>query len=214
LRLRVDAPCEFLAGQFMLFDVPEGVGRRAYSMSNAPDGSAELEFIVKRKPGGLASDFLFERLSQGDVLSLEGPYGHAYLRKDTERAIVGVADGSGLGPVWSVIQAALRDGCKRSVHLFFGVNEAADLFYATEFAELAQRYPHLRVERILMRAGADDPQDCSVGMACDIALRRLGDLNDCDLYMAGPPAMIDAALKDTVMAGKAAAERVFFDRFY
>ena len=48
----------------------------------------------------------------------------------------------------------------------------------------------------------------------NFALRRLGDLNDCDLYMAGPPAMIDAALKDTVMAGKAAAERVFFDRFY
>lgn len=212
LRLRVAEACPFLAGQFMLFELP--AGRRAYSMSNPPGAGATLEFIVKRKPEGRGSDYLFESLAVGNDLTLEGPYGHAHLRADSGRPIVGIAGGSGLGPVWSVVQAALQCADERPVHLFFGVNEAADLFHDDEFRALAQRHPRLRVERVLLRAGAGDPAACRVGTVSQVALQQLDDLTGCDVYMAGPPAMIDAALRDTVLAGKAAADRVFFDRFY
>ena len=212
LSLQVDAPCDFLAGQFMMFQLP-GVGRRAYSMSNRPDGSGRLDFIVKAKPGGCATALLFSGLAEGDALMLEGPYGHAHWRDSGERTVVGLAGGSGLGPVWSVLQAALHSGTRQPVHLFFGVNEADDLFLTEEFKALAAHFPQLQVQRVLMRAGASDPADCVIGTLSEVALRCLGDLNKCDVYMAGPPAMIDAALKDTVMVGRACADRVYFDRF-
>lgn len=212
LRLRVAEACPFLAGQFMLFKLP--AGRRAYSISNPPDAGATLEFVVKRKLAGRGSDYLFDSLAVGDDLTLEGPYGHAHLRADSERPIVGIAGGSGLGPVWSVVQAALQCADERPVHLFFGVNEAADLFYDDEFRALALRHPRLRVERVLLRAGVGDPAECRIGTVSQVAIQQLDDLTGCDVYMAGPSAMIDAALRDTVLVGKAAADRVFFDRFY
>lgn len=202
----------FLAGQFMLFELGEGIGRRAYSMANVPDATGRLEFVIKAKPGGRASPPLFA-LQPEATLEIAGPYGQAYLRPDSTRPIVAIAGGSGLGPMWSIVQAALAQDPDRPAHLFFGVNEAADLFYADEFAQLARHCAALRVRRVVLRASPADPPDCAVGAVSDVALRELGDLNRFDVYMAGPPAMIDAALKDTVLAGRAAADRVFFDRF-
>jgi toluene monooxygenase electron transfer component len=203
---------EFLAGQFMLFELGAGIGRRAYSMANVADDSGQLEFVIKAKPGGRASPVLFA-LEAGQTLEIEGPYGQAYLRPDSVRPLVAIAGGSGLGPMWSVVRAALAQGPARPVHLFFGVNEGADLFFADEFAGLEEHYTSLRVQRVVLRANPAYPADCRIGTVSDVALRELGDLNGCDVYMAGPPAMIDAALKDTVLAGRAAADRVFFDRF-
>jgi toluene monooxygenase electron transfer component len=37
---------EFLPGQFMVFDLGSRIGRRAYSMSNLPEGRGRLEMIV------------------------------------------------------------------------------------------------------------------------------------------------------------------------
>ena len=105
----------FLPGQFMLVDLNAGCGLRAYSMANQSDGAGRLEFIVKRKPGGQASEVIFVTLTRGDRVNLEGPFGRAWLREDSERSIVLLAGGSGLAPIWSIARAALLRDPRRRV---------------------------------------------------------------------------------------------------
>jgi len=216
LTLRIDyahfETQEFLAGQFMIFELGAGIGRRAYSMVNIPNGSGCMEFVMKAKPGGSASAVLFA-LRVGVKIQIEGPYGQAYFRADSNRPLVAIAGGSGLGPMLSIVQAALALKADAIVQLFFGVNEADDLFFTEEISDLKQRYGSLRVHRVLLSPKPSDPPDCEGGNVGDAALRVVGSLRDYDVYMAGPPAMIDAVLKDTVLAGHALIDRVFFDRF-
>ena len=204
---------DFLPGQFMLFTLNSGIGRRAYSMANLPDGTGRLEFIVKRKPGGLASTFIFNDLKAGDRLDLEGPYGRAWLRDDSARDIVLLAGGSGLAPVWSIAMGALQRSPQRRLRLYFGVNRGVDLFWSTQIEQACRAHPGLDVHVVLMQTSPQDPADCRQGAVADVMGRDIGDLHFCDLYMAGPPGLIDHVMRELVATGRAQADRVFFDRF-
>ena len=57
--LDVDQPVDFAAGQFALLTVPGIVGARAYSMVNFDRRAERLSFVVKKKPGGRVSEWLF-----------------------------------------------------------------------------------------------------------------------------------------------------------
>ena len=204
---RSERPVPFLPGQFVLLQVPGGQ-RRAYSMANtAPE---TLAFIVKEKPGGHASRYLFEALAVGDRLSLEGPYGRAYLRTPPEREIVCIAGGSGLAPMLSVVEGALALPDTPPVRLFFGANSAGELFIVDEMEALAAAHERLTLT-IAVRDGAPG---CATGLVGDVALAAMEALDECDLYMAGPPGLIDALLRPAMRSGRVAPGRIFFDRFY
>ena len=200
-------PVPFLPGQFVLLQVPGGE-RRAFSMANTEVET--LAFVVKEKPGGHASRFLFEELATGDTVSLEGPYGRAYLRTPPEREIICVAGGSGLAPMLSVARAAIADPDTPAVRLFFGVNSAEELFMADEMQALAAEHDRLSLT-LVVRDGAPG---AATGLVGDVALAAMEELAECDFYMAGPPGLIDAILRPVMRSGKVRPERIFFDRFY
>ncbi|MDE0048522.1 MAG: 2Fe-2S iron-sulfur cluster binding domain-containing protein [Rhodospirillales bacterium] len=200
-------PVPFLPGQFVLLQVPGGE-RRAFSMANTE--AETLAFIVKEKPGGHASRYLFEELAAGDTVNLEGPYGRAYLRTPPEREIVCVAGGSGLAPMLSVVRAAIAEPDAPPVRLFFGVNSADELFMADEMRALAARHDRLS----LTLAVRDGAPGAATGLVGDVALAAMEGLAECDFYMAGPPGLIDAILRPVMRSGKVRPERIFFDRFY
>ena len=200
-------PVPFLPGQFVLLQVPGGQ-RRAFSMANTE--AETLAFIVKEKPGGHASRYLFEELATGDTVHLEGPYGRAYLRTPPEREIVCVAGGSGLAPMLSVARAAIAEPNAPPVRLFFGVNSADELFMADEMQALAVEHDRLS----LTLAVRDGAPRAATGLVGDVALAAMEELAECDFYMAGPPGLIDAILRPVMKSGKVRPERIFFDRFY
>lgn len=213
LTLQTEQGVAFLPGQFMLFALPAGIGRRAYSMCSLPDAAGRMDFLIKRKRAGLAGRFLFEELKPGDVLALEGPYGRAWLREDSSRDIVLLAGGSGLAPVWSIAQAALTRSPQRRLRLYFGVNHADDVFWLPEIEQASRVHANLDASLVLVQASPQDPSGCRHGMVGEVMSRDVTDLSSCDLYMAGPPGLIDSVMRGLVAAGRVQADRVFFDRF-
>ena len=213
LVLQAETGAAFQPGQFMLFSLHGGVGRRAYSMSNLADGTGRLEFIVKRKPDGRASAVLFDELKVGDWLELDGPYGRAHLREESEREIVLLAGGSGLAPVWSIAQGALKRSPRARIRLYFGVNRGEDLFWLEQIERTRLAHPGLEVQVVVMHASPHDPPGVRQGAVSDVMSRDVDDLAACDLYMAGPPGLVDHVLRDIVAGKRAQADRVFFDRF-
>jgi NAD(P)H-flavin reductase/ferredoxin len=200
------ADLPYLAGQFVMVTFPDGT-RRAYSMSRPYRAGEPLEFVVRSLPGGAATGFIFDKLQTGDTVMVEGPYGRAYLQSALDRPIVGVAGGSGLGPVLAVAEQALREAPDRSVSLYFGSRLTKDLFFIDRLRELQS---HAAVHIVVQ----DDPdRDHVAGLVGDVVNQHFDDLTTSDVYMCGPKGMIDACLASLVRTGKASADRVFFDRF-
>lgn len=198
-----------LPGQFVLVDLPE-IGRRAYSIANSEPSARRIDLIIKIKPEGATSEFLARQILIGETVAVYGPLGRAYLREDSDRPVVCIAGGSGLGPMWSIAQAAAHDD-NRAVHLYFGVNTPDDCCFTDEFAALSASFSNVRTT-IAVASGA--AEGCRTGLVGDVVSADLPDLTGADVYMAGPPPMIDAILNRFAAEQSISFDRLFFDRFY
>ena len=205
LALQIDGSFPFLPGQFVIVEDQAG-NRRAYSMSNQSDGSGRLELIVKRKPGGTLSPRLAS-MAVLEHLIVEGPYGGAYYRQG-DRPIVCIAGGSGLAPMWSIAVSAARD--ERAVSLYFGVNKPSDVCFEGEFRNLVKSRSDLNAQVIAVDSGSTGLRQGLVG---DCVLEDFPDLTGSDVYMAGPPGMIDSLMQRFVGEGRVDCDHVHYDRF-
>jgi NAD(P)H-flavin reductase len=183
-------------------------------MANLPNCDGVLEFLIKRKPGGKATGFLFDWLNDADRVSVEGPYGRGHLRADNERGIVAVAGGSGLAPMLSILRAAVDRALGGPIDLYFGANNTKELFCLSELAALESTGANVRVHLALR----DEPAPrlgmrCVTGLVGDIMLAEETGLHNKNLYLAGPSPMVNDILARTVRAGLVQADHVFFDRF-
>src|SRR5262245_12133256 len=91
----LDEPIDFEAGQFALLTVPGIPGARAYSMVNFDCGARRLSFVVKKKPGGGVSEWLFGGDVDGTRVGLVAPLGHATFHPDVGKHVLCIAGGSG-----------------------------------------------------------------------------------------------------------------------
>lgn len=210
-------PAAFLPGQFAMLELPAVAGERAYSMANLPNGEGIWQFIIKRKPEGKGTAALFEGLIPGAALALDAPFGRAYLRTDSAHPVVCIAGGSGLSPIVSIVRAAIgwRSAPARPVSLFYGGRGPADV---VDFASLLGEAATAVCRPVTVLSDADDvPQSTwpgPRGMVHEVVERETGGaLGDREVYVAGPPAMVQATL-DMLRRNNVEAERVHYDSFY
>lgn len=187
LRVKLAKPIGFLPGQYVNLTVP-GTGRhRSYSFSSAP-GAQEASFLIRNLPGGVMSSYLAERARPGDALTATGPMGAFYLRP-IDRAQLWLAGGTGLAPFLSMLEQVAAQGAAHPITLYYAVTRAADLVELDRVRALADRIGNVTVITVL--AAPDEDHDRK-GFVTDHL--STADLNggDCDVYLCGPPPMVDA----------------------
>ena len=196
LRLKLDRPIPFLAGQYVNIDVP-GTGRhRSYSFSSAP-GATEASFLIRNLPGGLMSGWLANTAQPGARVEVTGPMGAFYLRPVT-RPQLWLAGGTGMEPFLSMLEQLAVEGSSQPVTLYYAVTRAADLVELDRIMDLANRIGNVNVITIL--AAEDDAHDRK-GFVTDHLSDS--DLNggDVDVYLCGPPPMVEAVRQHLNGAG-------------
>ena len=209
---------KFQPGQYVDIAVPGTDEHRSFSMANLPQAhDGKLEFIIKRYTGGRFSALLEGGLSVGDALAISGPYGTFTLRVGSERKVVFVGGGAGMAPILSVLrQIATKDDFDRKVVFYYGARTEEDLFYLDEMRELTSRIPGFTFVPVLSdRASADWSTlgfDGRHGMVTDAVDSGEEDLGESDVYMCGPPPMIDAGL-EMLESRSVPQEQVFYDKF-
>ena len=203
-----ERPLRHLAGQYLDVLLDDGK-RRPFSIANmpAPDGSLELH--VRHVAGGGFTSWVSERAQVGDTLRIEGPLGTFVPREDSERPMIFMAGGTGFAPVKAVVEHFLALGTRRAIRIYWGARQSGDL-YLRDLAEQWQRDAHdLLFITVLSESG--DPH-ARLGLVHEAVLADHPDLSGHDLYMSGPPAMIDTARHRFVDAGLP-EDRLYYDSF-
>ena len=136
-------PLDFAAGQFALLTVPGIAGARAYSMVNFDRRAQRLSFVVKKKPGGAVSEWLFRDGVEGARLGVFAPLGHATFRPGLAKHLLCIAGGSGIAGMMSILSRAGQEGhfSTWDGHVFFGVRTERDCFFLDELEALRARHP-------------------------------------------------------------------------
>jgi benzoate/toluate 1,2-dioxygenase reductase component len=187
LRVKLSKPIGFLPGQYVNIGVPGSGRHRSYSFSSAP-GAGEASFLIRNLPGGLMSTWLGQQAKPGDALELTGPMGAFYLRP-IQRPQLWLAGGTGLAPFLSMLEKVADEGTDQPIHLYYAVTRAADLVELERLQQLAERIDRLTLVTIL---AAEDEEHERKGFVTDHL--GLEDFNggDADVYLCGPPPMVEA----------------------
>lgn len=187
LRVKLARPIGFLPGQYVNISVPGTDAQRSYSFSSAP-GSDEGTFLIRNLPGGVMSTYLGQQAKPGDAVTLTGPMGAFYLRPMV-RPQVWLAGGTGLAPFLSMLEQLAEHGSDQPITLYYAVTRAADLVALDRVQALAEQIGTVRVITVL---AADEDAHERKGFVTDHL--TAGDLHDgdVDVYLCGPPPMVDA----------------------
>jgi naphthalene 1,2-dioxygenase ferredoxin reductase component len=200
IELTVDAggPYSFSAGQHAQLKFGPGIPERAYSMANVPD-EQRLQFYVRLVPRGQASEYTFTNLHVGAQVTVAGPHGTAYLRDNHTGPIIAVAGGSGLAPIKSIVETALRARPEREVRLYFGARDERDVYLEDHFRALARKHPNLSFTVVLSRPVRTTAR--RVGLVVDAVMEDITSFDGVKVYSAGPPPMVEALQKQLESKG-------------
>ncbi|MEX5502386.1 benzoate 1,2-dioxygenase electron transfer component BenC [Pseudomonas putida] len=177
----------FLPGQYVNLKVPGSEQSRAYSFSSLQKGG-EVSFLIRNVPGGLMSTFLTNLAKAGDSMSLAGPLGSFYLRP-IQRPLLLLAGGTGLAPFTAMLEKIAEQGSEHPLHLIYGVTNDFDLVELDRLQALAARIPNFTYSACVANPDSQYPQKGYVTQ--HIEPRHLND-GDVDVYLCGPPPMVEA----------------------
>ena len=135
LRLAVPDRSEHLPGQHYVIRLTAEDGysaSRSYSVASAPDEDL-LEFYVEELDGGEVSPYLADAVEVGDEVQLRGPIGGWFVW-DGATPAVGVAGGTGVVPLVSMLRHARHRGIADRIALAVSSRTLVELPYAEELA--------------------------------------------------------------------------------
>lgn len=211
VRVRVALPAgatfPFRAGQYAKLRFGK-LPARSFSMANAP-GERHLDFHIRVYPEGKVSSHVAVQLRAGDPVELRGPFGEAHWGGACNAQLMLVAGGTGLAPILSILDAAIRDGQRPDqIHVYHGVRGERDLYAGRWLAAQAQSigFRFVPVYSEERRASA------RFGPVHTAVADDFTQLGAAVIHVAGPPPMVDAVVKVARQRG-AAPERIKADRF-
>ena len=160
----------------------------------------------------------------GSALDVFGPLGKAIWRPEEGKDLLCIAGGSGVAGMMSILSHAVSSGHfeRRRGHLFFGVRTREDMFFTDELARLVES----AAGRLSVTVAFSDEQvadrDLRIPRCIDVAQgfvhlvageRMAGAWNHPTAFVAGPPPMVDGALRMLVMEARLPASDIRYDKF-
>ena len=198
----------FLPGQYVNVTAPNEAVTRPYSFNSAP-GADVATFLIRNVPGGKMSAYLAARAKTGDRLALNGPFGSFYLRAP-RRPILFLAGGTGVGPILSMLEyLAARGANDQAVRLVYGVRDDADLVEVDRIEAFRARIPNFTYDTTCSGRGSRHPL---IGHVTDHFSAGVLNNGDVDVYLCGPPEMVESGRRHVVKLGLSPAN-VHFEKF-
>lgn len=223
MRIALERPIDFDAGQFMLVRTPGIDGHRGWSMVNYERNAQVLTFVIKKKPGGKVSEWLFSMPAVGTDVDLFGPMGSATFYPAIARNILCIAGGSGIAGMMSILERARVEDyfSKFTGNVFFGVRTMDDAFYLEEFSRLRQACGVNLTVTVAFSEGeatadlqaAHPLLNFDTGYVHEVVGRCMqGRFQGVRAYLAGPPPAVEASVRMLLMA-RVSTDNIRYDKF-
>jgi propane monooxygenase reductase component len=201
---------KFFPGQYMDFTVPDTGEVRSFSMANTPNRDGVFEFVIKIYPDGAFSQYLAHKVSVGDRIEVEAPFGTCTLRENRTSDIVFIGGGAGMAPLLGLLRALAEKGSERRARLYYGARTQADLCFEAELRAFEGKIPGFRYVPALSEE--DEDWDGEKGLITEVVRHNEPSLEGMDAYVCGPPPMVDAAIALLSQRGMS-TQNIFYDKF-
>jgi len=222
VRLQLDAPMPYHAGQYVSVQVPQCPRRWRYLSPSMPsDAQGRIEFHVRAVPGGAFSRSVVTQTAPGDRWRLSSPHGSMHIDREGGDVLM-VAGSTGLAPLRALLMDLMQFGDNPRVHLFFGGRHPCELYDLPTLWEIAGCSPWLSVTPVSEHptnppwaADYPDPEPPrglhvrQIGRLPEV-VADYGGWGDRQILICGRPEMV-VATRAALIAKSAPPERIQHD---
>ena len=209
----------FTQGQYLTLraDIDGQDLRRSYSICAGVD-DGELRVGVRKVRGGAFSNWINANLKPGDTIQVMAPQGRFFVPLDAnaKRHHVGVAGGSGITPILSIMKTVLAREPNSRFTLIYGNRQLRSTMFKEEIEDLKNRYMS---RLVLQHVFSDEHTDAPINsgtmnrekigefLASVVPAARID-----HVYVCGPFQMNDEA-EAALLAAGVPEERIHIERF-
>lgn len=204
-----DSPLNFHPGQYISVKLASNRAN-CYSIAGH-EGQNKFSLLVDTSPGGSGSKF-FASLKAGDKMAYLGPFGTFALKEDdSAKHVLFLGTGSGLAPLKSMIEAALKEkNLKVPITLYLGVTSAKDIFLQDYLQKLSQDYPNFNFKIAVWQA--DESWQGNKGFITELLKEDIPDASNVAAYLCGNKNMIADATK-ILLERSCPKERIYTEKY-
>jgi len=209
----------FTQGQYLTLrtDIDGQDLRRSYSICAGVD-DGELRVGVRKVNGGVFSNWINAHLRPGDTISVMAPQGRFFVPLDpaSKRHHVGIAGGSGITPILSIMKTVLAREPMSRFTLIYGNRLLKSTMFKEEIEDLKNRYmTRLVLQHVFSDEHTDAPLNRGVMNREKIA-EFLGTILPADridhVFVCGPFQMNDEA-EAALLAAGVPEDHIHIERF-
>ncbi len=181
---------DFLPGQYVSIKIDNSNTRRSYSICSSSDINHGFELLVDMSGRGRGVTYL-DNLQFGQDIEVLAPLGDFLISADEqkEKNLMFVATGSGIAPIYSMLQFLLQQKAdSRPIVFLWGMRYESQLFWLEEIQELSNSYPNFKFSPVISRPS--DRWTLSQGRVTDyLSAVKLN--SNTGYYICGRKKMID-----------------------
>src|SRR6476620_1176004 len=136
--------------------------RRSYSICAGVDDN-ELRVGVRKVRGGVFSNWINEQLQPGDTISVMAPQGRFFvpIEREAHRHHLGIAGGSGITPILSIMKTVLAREPHSRFTLVYGNRSLRSTMFKEELENLKDKY---MTRLVLHHVFSDEHTDAPINM--------------------------------------------------
>ena len=180
----------FRPGQAIAVTVPDTGSDssflRYFSLASPPHSSRQLILLLNSQDMGKGSTFLLEN-ELGAELQVSGPHGSFILQQEPERSLLFIGTGTGIAPLWSMMETLLSEPCSQSMTLFWGLRSESDRYYVQELEAWKSQYKNFSY--VVTLSQPSSAWKGEKGRVTDL-LQDLQTVQDSSAYVCGNRAMV------------------------
>lgn len=211
LSLPANQRLAFRAGQYIEFILRDR-SRRAFSIANSPSNDEVIELHLRHVKGGTFTNHVFDEMKEKAILRFEGPFGTFHISESSNRPLILIAGGTGFAPIKSMVEELIEKGDTRPLHIYWGARAKVDLYRNDLPEKWAFQHEHINYVSVLSEPNDNDEWQGRTGFVHSAVEEDFANLSKFDVYVAGPPPMVDAAKAGFIKQGLP-ENQLFFDSF-
>lgn len=181
----------FIAGQYMRVSDEQGRSHD-YAIASCPCDEKRLEFHVRKLEGDAFSNTVFDSLSVGDWLDIQGPYGDFVINETNDSPLIMIAFDTGFATIKSLLEHVTAQDSEQLIYLYWLACGEEGLYLNNLCRSWDDALDQMHYIPIYLSRGVNEIFDTQYeGMTTieekfSTALRHIEHLQDASVYIVSP----------------------------
>lgn len=190
-------PFTFVPGQFLTYtaEIDGKLVRRSYTIASSAAQTAYVETTIKREEPGIFSDYMHDKVKQGELIEVTAPFGAFTFRGKEADSVVLIGGGVGITPLMAAIRYLFDTAWRGDIFLVYGVQTTEHFIFRDELEYLQRRMPNLHVIATMARAEGTSWMGPQGHVTKELLTQSVPDVIKRRIHLCGPPGMLGAMKK-------------------